>query len=68
MENQTKINTLAETISDLLYALNKDLIQGPLYASLRMACDPEISNVDGDSIAYIAQTVNAFITETEGKT
>ena len=53
MENQKQINILANTVGDLLYALDKDLIQGPFYAGLRVSCASNIDEIDENVISYI---------------
>ena len=65
MESQEQINILADTIGELLYALNEDLIQGPFYAGLRVSCCPNVSSINENIVAYIQHQTESFIEETK---
>ena len=60
-------NIMAETIENLLYALNEKLIQGPFFEGLRRSLDMElrVNNIDIDLAVLIKNAVDRFIEDTK---
>lgn len=63
MANRKEINILLNTIGDLLWAYNKDLIMGSCYDGLKIACskESEYLNFPLEMVPEIRKKVKEFI-------